>query len=498
MVLRPADLGNRIPRRPVARLSRKFVCLFACLAGTPVPKNGRGNMKPPARGRGERWESPKLVLLLIGALFLFQGPTPAKVKEVRRVLILNVFGPLSSPGVAVMDEAIVAALQESPYQIELYSEDLEATLFPDEATQRQFREWYIRKYRDRKPDLIIAVGLEPIRFMIESHESFFPNIPIVFCGSTEEMLDELKLDSHFTGVWAVAQPEETLKAALALQPGTKHVVVVGGVGVYDRYLEAIARESFRKYESRLEFTYLTDLGMPTLVERLKHLPEHTIVYHTSIMQDADGTRFIDASQSVPMIANAARAPVFIVDDVDLGKGTVGGSLVSFAAIGQLVAEMTVRILNGEKPQDIPIVKSGNVYTFDWRALRRWGLKESRLPPGSVVLNRQPTVWELYWRYIVGGIVLLLFQTLLIIGLVRQRARRRTAESTLVETYDRLRMAVEAGKCIGWDWDVKTGRDRWFGDLQTMFGIRSDSHHGHIEDFRRRIHSEDQELVWKAV
>ena len=95
--------------------------------------------------------------------------------------------------------------------------------------------------------------------------------------------------------------------------------MVGGVGVYDRHLVAIARESFRKYESRLEFTYLTDLGMPALIERLKHLPDHTIVYHTSIMQDADGTHFIDASQSVPMIASAARAPVFIVDDVDLGK-----------------------------------------------------------------------------------------------------------------------------------------------------------------------------------
>ena len=369
-----------------------------------------------------------LVLVLTAGYLLPQPAASAPVKQVRRVLILNVMGPLSSPGVALMDEAIVAGLQKSPYQIELYSEDLEATLFPDEATQRQFREWYIRKYRDRKPDVIIAVGLEPLRFMVESHEPFFPNIPIVFCGSTEEMLDELKLDSHFTGVWTVAQPEETLKAALALQPGTKHVVVVGGVGVYDRHLEAIARESFRKYESRLEFTYLTDLGMPALIERLKHLPDHTIVYHTSIMQDADGTRFIDASQSAPMIASAARAPVFIVDDVDLGKGTVGGYLVSFAAIGQLVAQMAVRVLNGEKPQDIPIVKSANVYTFDWRALQRWGLKESRLPPGSVVLNRQPTVWELYWRYIVGGIVLLLFQTLLIFGLVRQRARRRKAES----------------------------------------------------------------------
>ena len=84
--------------------------------------------------------------------------------------------------------------------------------------------------------------------------------------------------------------------------------------------------------------------------------------------------------------------------------------------------MAVRVLNGEKPQDIPIVKSANVYMFDWRALQRWGFKESDLPPDSVVLNRQPTVWDLYRRYIIGGIVLLLLQTLLIFALVRQRAR----------------------------------------------------------------------------
>ena len=113
------------------------------------------------------------------------------------------------------------------------------------------------------------------------------------------------------------------------------MVVVGGVGVYDRHLEAIARESFRKYESRFDFTYLTDLDMPTLLERLKHLPDHTIVYHTSIMQDATGTRFIDATQSVPMIASASRAPVFVVDDVDLDRGTVGGYLVSFTAMAGL-------------------------------------------------------------------------------------------------------------------------------------------------------------------
>jgi PAS domain S-box-containing protein len=115
-----------------------------------------------------------------------------------------------------------------------------------------------------------------------------------------------------------------------------------------------------------------------------------------------------------------------------------------------------------------------------------------------VLNRQLTLWESYKWYIISGISLILLEALLIGGLVWQRARRKKAETDLAVTYDRLRLAVEAGKSVGWDWDVQSGRDQWFGDLQTMFGIPVDSYSGHVEDFRRSIHSEDRELVWKAV
>ena len=200
------------------------------------------------------------------------------------------------------------------------------------------------------------------------------------------------------------------------------------MGVYDRYLEAIARESFRKYESRFDFLYLTDLDMPALLERLKNLPDDTIVYHTSLMQDAAGARFIDATQSVPLIASASKAPVFVVDDVDLGRGTAGGDLLSWASDGKVVGEMAMRVLNGEKPQDIPIAKSANAYMFDWRALKHWGLKEADLPPGSIVLNRQPTVWESYKGYIISGISLILFEALLIGGLVWQAFPGRHLEA----------------------------------------------------------------------
>lgn len=451
------------------------------------------------RGRYPIPDTRVLILIAtVAAFLLLRSASAASVKEVRRVLILNVYGPLSSPGVALMDQAIVTGLKKSPYQIELYSENLDAILFPEKDSQQRFRDWYVRKYRDRKPDVIITVGPEPLKFMAEEHERAFSEIPIIFCGSTEEMLDELKLDSHFTGVWGVAEPEKTLNAALHLKPGTRHVVVVGGTGDYDRHLEAIARDAFRKYESSLDFTYLTDLDMLSLLEQLGRLPDHTVVYHTSIMQDASGTRFIDADQSVPLIASAANAPVFVVDDVDVGTGTVGGYVLSFAAQGDAAAAMAVRVLSGEKPANIPIQKSANIYMFDWRAMRRFGLKESNLPLGSTVLYRQPTVWEAYRRYILIGIFLILLETLLILGLLWQRARRRKVETELAITHDRLSLAVEAGKCSGWDWDIKSGRVRRFGDLQTIFGIPSYDHSGHIDDFRRRVHADDRELVWNAL
>jgi PAS domain S-box-containing protein len=63
---------------------------------------------------------------------------------------------------------------------------------------------------------------------------------------------------------------------------------------------------------------------------------------------------------------------------------------------------------------------------------------------------------------------------------------------------RLRLAMESGNSVGWDWDLKTNRDTWFGDLSTIFGIPSNIYVGDVEDFRSSVHPDDRGLVWKAV
>ncbi len=379
---------------------------------------------------GTLWHCLLLFAVIID--LLAQTTATHGQKPARRVLVVNDFAPAASPGIALLDQAIVTVLETSPYHIELYSENIESTLFPDDASQRRIRDWYAQKYSNRKPDVIVTVGPASLRYMLEAHESSFPNTPIVFCGTTVEMLGHFKLDSHVTGVFGVTQPEKTLLAALKLQPGIKHVFVIGGVGTFDRDWESVARESFRKYESMLEFTYLTELTMPSLLERLRHLPKDSIVYHTSITEDIAGTHFIDSAQSVPLVVGAANAPIYVIDDVDFGRGTVGGYLISWAADGRLAAAMTVRALNGEEPQNIPIVRNDNVYMFDWRAMRRWGFKEKNLPPGSTILFREVSAWERTKWYWIGALFIILGLAAAAIYLHFSRKQLRTARDAQIQ------------------------------------------------------------------
>jgi PAS domain S-box-containing protein len=364
------------------------------------------------------------------------------------VLIINDIGVISSPGFAEVDQAVFTGLKKSPYRIELYEESLDLILFPDRVSQDRFREEIIQKYSARKPDVIIAAGPESLKFIAKVYDKF-QGTPIVFCTIWSGIPGQLRRGMPFTGVLAQLRPEGTLNVALHLLPNTKHVVVVGGVGKFDEGWEAIAKQSFHNYESKLEFTYLFDLTMPALLERLKHLSNDTIVYHTAITQDAAGDRFIDSAQSIPMVASAANAPVFVMDDVDLRAGTVGGDLVNWADDARIAAEIAVRVLNGEKPQDIPVVTSNHAYMFDWRALKRWGMNEDNLPPGSSVLNRQPTVWEAYKQYIIPGIAVMFAQTLLIFTLLWQRKRRRESELHVRESEERFRLVANTAPVMIW-------------------------------------------------
>jgi hypothetical protein len=120
----------------------------------------------------------------------------------------------------------------------------------------------------------------------------FLNVPIVICGSPAELAGNPRLDSRFTGTWIKYEPSKTLETALRLFPKTRHVVVVGGTSAFDRTAVSITKADIAPLASKLDFVYMTDLEMNQLLERLRQLPEQTVVLYISFFQDAAGHKFI--------------------------------------------------------------------------------------------------------------------------------------------------------------------------------------------------------------
>jgi PAS domain S-box-containing protein len=426
-------------------------------------KSGRSTTK-------QRKAGGKLAAFLCAGLMFAVAPITVSGQETRRVLVFYEQGVATS-AVALVDGQIRDVLEKQyRYHIDLYTEFMDTNLFPDPASQQRLGEWYIRKYQDHQPDVIIAAGPTAIQFMIESHNKYFKNVPVVICCSFQVATDDLKGDPDFTGTWLVPQPAKALDVALQLQPDTKQVFVVNGSLLFDRQVEAVIRRSLQKYEGKVQFTYLSDLTMTSVLAQVRDTPRHTIILFGSVSLDAAGHSFVSATQSLPMVVDAANAPVYVLSDTLVGQGAVGGYVVSFVEQGRIAAQTAMRVLRGEKPHDIPFVKGTNVYLFDWRALKRWGLKEGALPAGSVVLNRQPTLWEAYGRYISGGLFLLLLESLLILLLLRQRAKQRAIEEHLRESEARMGEAQGIAKCGSWVWDPVRDKTYWSDEMYRILGL----------------------------
>jgi PAS domain S-box-containing protein len=75
---------------------------------------------------------------------------------------------------------------------------------------------------------------------------------------------------------------------------------------------------------------------------------------------------------------------------------------------------------------------------------------------------------------------------------------KQAQKELVHSADRLRLALESGRSLAFEWDLKSGRDTCFGDLQTILGIVDTTIVGRIDDFRQGLHPDDRERVLTAT
>ena len=327
--------------------------------------------------------------------------------------------------------------------LDYYSEYIDRARFPDPAYKAAFRDFLRLKYQGHRFDVVVALQESSLEFIGEQRNDLFPDTPVVFFGGSEvgRLADS-------TGVISDLDFRGTLELAVTLQPDTKQVFVVTGADPTDREYESLARQQFRPFDSRVSFTFLTGLPTDDLKARLASLPQHSIIYY--LLANRDGMdKVVHPLEYLEELTAVANAPIYSWVDSALVHGIVGGHLKSQTEEMRAIGQLALRVLRGEPADSIPLItKDLHVSQVDWRQLRRWGISEARVPAGTVVLFREPSAWDRYSVYILGAAGAILAQTVLIVGLLIQRTRRRQAEVQVRTSQAALRSSYERIRYLG--------------------------------------------------
>jgi signal transduction histidine kinase len=182
--------------------------------------------------------------------------------------------------------------------------------------------------------------------------------------------------------------------------------------------------------------------VPDFVRTAAQVPDGTVILYLSMYQDSAGNKLL-SHEVLARIAKEARVPVYNQTATNVGLGIVGGVVFDPETLARETAQLTLRVLRGERLQDLPVQKSeSSVPMVDWRELRRWGLDEKRLPAGTVVRFRETGVWHSYKWYILSFLGAMILALLLIATLFVEGRKRRTSEKALKELSGRLIHAAE--------------------------------------------------------
>jgi PAS domain S-box-containing protein len=382
--------------------------------------------------------------LVCVVICLFPAATRAQADaEPKRVLVLYWYDKDFHFN-AKFDQGFQAALQSAPTgSVEYYAEYLESNRFPGESQSQLFRDYLRHKYADRSIDVIVASGYVTLEFLIKYRDGLFPQTPIVFLLTARPTTEQLASVPALTGITTLDAYKKNLDLVLRLHPETEQVFVIGGTLERDKKLEAMAREQLQSYESRVRINYLTDLPPDELIAKTKRLPERSIVlYVWQQAQDEQG-KVLEFVDILTLVRQSSPVPIYGMASWHVGSGIVGGYVNTPEGSASRAAEIALRIINGERAQDIPVESDQTVPMFDWRELRRWGISEDLLPPGSVVRFKELSFWNQYRWQIIGVISLCLVEAFLIFALLAQRARRRRAEEGLRSSEEKFSKAFRA-------------------------------------------------------
>ena len=384
----------------------------------------------------------------IGIACLATLPAAHAVDAARpvQVLIINSFSRENSPYEVFAAQFRRDLAQRLHTPVAFYDTSLDGARFDPAKDSDAFVAFLRARFGTDPPDLVVPIGPPATRFYGLNRGRLFPGTPMMLAVPEERVMRGIELGPRDAATVISLDIPRLFANILQVLPATTTIAVVSGNSPIERFWVNVVRQGTQALGERVRIEYLNELPLGDIEKRVASLSTNSAILFAQMYVDGAGVSQ-DHDVALARIRAAAAAPVFGLFGNQLGKGIVGGPLMSEMVAASKTAELARAVLadeNGVKPTVVRLELAAPAY--DWRELKRWHIREGNLPDGSTVLFRQPTLWDEYRWAIVTGTAALLLQSALLVALVVQRSRRRLAESEARHLSGRILTAHEDERC----------------------------------------------------
>ena len=374
------------------------------------------------------WNAAAVILLVSMGGSAAQPKSGEPAAQPKTILFIDSFGPNFQQGILWSREIQNELNRQSPWPLDIQEHALVTARNGDEASEAKFVEYLRVLYAQRPPDLIVTMGGPAARFIQRHRADLYPTTPMLLAAVEVRLLDPSML-SEQDAVTAVRFDQVALvDNILRLLPETKAIAFILGNSPGERFWTGEQQRILGPLlANKVELIFYNERPFEEILKEVARLPPNSAIFFQQMAVDGAGAVYGD-KEPLKRISEVANAPIFTFDESYFTGEVVGGPMLSPAEGARPTAAVAVRILGGEKASGIKVpVIEFSAPKYDWRQLQRWNISESRLPPGSEILFREPTAWERYSWQITLALAVLLVQAGLISVLLVEHRRRRLAE-----------------------------------------------------------------------
>ena len=373
------------------------------------------------------WAAVAILLVSLGEAAAQSKPGET-AGQPKKLLLLHTFGPNFEQGAAWSREFQKALNRQSPWPLNIQEQSLVTALDGDAAAEAKFVEYLAALYAQRPPDLIVTLGAAAAHFIERHRAALFPPSPMLLAAVEVRRVEPSMLSEQDAVAGARYDQVAAIENILRLLPDTTAIAIILGNSPPERFWAGEMRRVVGPLlANKVELIFYGEQPFEEILKAVASLPPHSAIFYQQLAVDGAGAVYGD-KDPLKRISEVANAPIFTFDETYFNGGIVGGPMFSPAEGAPPMAAAAIRMLGGEKASDIKVPPlEFAAPKYDWRQLRHWNISESRLPPGSEILFREPTAWQRYSWQILLIIAVMLAQVGLISAMLAERRRRQLAE-----------------------------------------------------------------------